>query len=310
MTDGENGALLERMRRSRGRGAELKLQLMNPRTQHPGRVVFVFEGDDDRGVYYSWTRYVDATFRFEPFTCKGKGAVLRLKASVDRDVADLAVGVFFFIDRDFDDSRGVALDRSIYMTETYSIENSLVCREVVDEVLKIELNCHAVPHLRERVCDQFESLYDQFVAATSDVNSLLFAVRKLGIELEDDVPSSIGRIVSITHDSVARLPLSAAEFLRPVRNALEHERAALEQEFSGLDGRIRYRGKFAIAFLLRWLEALGRERREQNTELFRGLDAESRTRADRLNSVALAPRANPPRSFIEFLRDNVLAQAA
>lgn len=309
MTDVSAEDLLNRMRESRGSAAELKLQLINARAQSPRSIIFVFEGDDDRGVFHSWTRFVDAAFRYEPLTCRGKRAVLRLKEAVDRDVGDLRLGVFFFIDRDFDDARGVELDGSIYMTETYSIENCLVNKEVIEEILKIELNCHGQPDLRNGICLSFDGLYQNFVDITRDVNRLLYAARQLNVDLESEVPNSIARVVAVSHDRVERLPTTPEEFLRPVRVITEAELEELEPSFSELEGKARYRGKFAMSFLIRWLESLARERREQLTSLFRGLDAQSRTRVDRLNSVTLAARSNPPPSYVDFLRERVFPLA-
>jgi hypothetical protein len=45
----------------------------------------------------------------------------------------------FFVDRDFDDLQGRLPDNTVYMTETYSIENCIVCREVLEDILKMPL---------------------------------------------------------------------------------------------------------------------------------------------------------------------------
>ncbi|HEL4773384.1 TPA: DUF4435 domain-containing protein, partial [Stenotrophomonas maltophilia] len=113
---------VERMKAAVGTSAELKLRLINLRSQLANALIFVFEGDDDRAVYGAWMRQIDRGMVYEPFTCKGKSAVLRLKVSVDRDAAGLGDGVFFFVDHDFDGSRGVELNRNLYVTDGYSME--------------------------------------------------------------------------------------------------------------------------------------------------------------------------------------------
>lgn len=298
MSEGERA--VEALRRARGSAAELKLKLVNLRAELPQAVIFVFEGDDDRGVYYSWVRYLDATFRYEPFTCKGKAGVLKLKQAVDRDSAGLARDVFFFIDRDFDNSRDVVLDDSVCMTDCYSIENYLVSSEVLDEVLKIEFHCHAAPLVRSQVLREFDRLYDRFIAVSTDVNRELHAARRLGVELEESLGASISGFASVTLDDVQRLPSTSNEVIKPVRPIRAEEMDKLSDEFEALEPRKRYRGKFALSFLLRWLELLARDRREQRADFFKGLDSEVRVRFGHLSAVTLSSRSVPPDSFRDF----------
>lgn len=298
MSDDEG--LVKALIKSRGSAAELKLQLVKLRAELPHTIIFVFEGDDDRGVYFSWVRFLDATFRYEPFTCKGKDGVLKLKEVVDRDMGNLARDVFFFIDRDFDDARGVELDDSIYMTDQYSIENYLVTSEVLDEILKIEFHCHASPMVRRKVMDKFNKLYDQFLAISTDVNRELHAARRLKVPLQDDLGASISKFATLAIDDVQRLATPSFEVIKPVRPITPEELARLSDEFEALDPRERYRGKYALSFLLRWLELLARDRREQRSELFSGLDPGVRVRSTHLSAITLGSRSVPPESFRNF----------
>ena len=68
--------------------------------------MLVFEGDDDKIVYGQWIRRVRPTLRYEPFPCGGKKEVRELKNALARDLAHLDDGVFFFVDRDFNDLLG------------------------------------------------------------------------------------------------------------------------------------------------------------------------------------------------------------
>ena len=305
MPDQASAELLGRMKRAVGRPAELKMALINLRSHLPSIAIFVFEGDDDRAVYYSWVRYVDSTFRYEPFTCRGKGGVLALKGAVDRDAGDLGENVYFFIDRDFDDSRGVDLGEVMYMTEMYSIENHLVVSDVLDEALKIEFHCHGQPAVRTEVRRIFEATYEKFIRASVDINREIYAARKLGVELRDDLPKSVSRFAGVTLNDVVRLAPSSSEVVQPERPITQDEFEALEPSFSELDGRARYRGKFAFSFFLKWLELLARERTVQATEIFRGLDSDVRVRVDRLSLTTLAARSVPPQSLVEFLQSKV-----
>lgn len=301
MTDADDEALLDSLRRAKGTSAEHKLRLVNLRAEAPDAIIFVFEGDDDRGVYFSWVRYLDATFTYEPLTCNGKSGVLKLKEAVDRDAGNLAEGVYFFIDRDFDDARGHGASDALYMTDAYSIENYLVTSDVLDQVLSIEFHCDGIPGVRAAVIESFMQLYDEFLRVTRDINFELFVARRLAIDLEQSLGSNIGKFVRIDLSSVVRLEISAFDVIRPRRPVTEDEKAALSAEFDALEPRSRYRGKFALAFLLRWLEILVRDRVLGRDSIhFADIPCEKRVRAGHFSSITLAPRARPPSSFAEF----------
>lgn len=308
MSEATGSKLLEGMKAAVGSAAELKLELINTRSKVPGRMVFVFEGDDDRGVYFSWVRFVDSTLKYEPFTCKGKSAVLKLKGAVDRDAGDLANGVYFFIDRDFDDSRGVVLDDRIYMTDAYSIENYLVNREVLEEILKIELNCHGRPDVRANLAAAFERVYDQFLLISEKYNLLIYCARKTRMEL-DQIPASLMKYMVVERNEVSRSQRDDADFLPSTSGLSEKDVEAFREEFNRLDRRTRYRGKFAFSFFIHWLGVLAADRRNTESDLFGGMDVEARTRVDRLSITTVASRSTPPESFCKFLSDSVIKSA-
>lgn len=285
---------------SRGNSAELKLKLISLRQETPNSMVFVFEGDDDRSVYFSWVRYLEAGFSYEPFTCNGKGAVLKLKEAVSRDAGDLATGVYFFIDQDFDGSRGVPDDGRLYVTDAYSVENYLVNDEVLEEILKIEFHCHAAPLVRRRVIDLFRDVYAQFLQASKDVNRDLHAARSLGVQLQDDLPKGVSSFVIIDLNNVTRSDTPSSSVVRTTREISDEEKAGLLHEFESLDPAMRYRGKFALSFFMQWMERLATERKAQNTDLFHGLDPAVRVLNGRLSMATLASRSAPPPSFRIF----------
>jgi hypothetical protein len=84
-----------------------------------------------------------------------------------RDLGNLASRVYFFIDRDFDEYRGFQPDpATTFATDQYSIENYLVTRQVLEELLKDEFHCHAEPEVRSACLDVFDERLSQFLAAT------------------------------------------------------------------------------------------------------------------------------------------------
>lgn len=106
--------LLKDMKASKKRPAVLKTDLANIKSNCPQSLIFAFEGKHDKGVYYQWIRCVRQDLRYEPFPCNGKAQVLKLKEMIERDLDSIGNGVYFFIDRDFDDLRGHSPDLSMY----------------------------------------------------------------------------------------------------------------------------------------------------------------------------------------------------
>jgi hypothetical protein len=104
---------------------------------------------------------------YEPFPCGGKRQVLEFREMLRRDLGNLASRVYFFIDRDFDEYRGFQPDpATTFATDQYSIENYLVTRQVLEELLKDEFHCHAEPEVRSACLDVFDERLSQFLAAT------------------------------------------------------------------------------------------------------------------------------------------------
>lgn len=302
MPNDENFEILKNMKAAIGSAAELKLSLMHIRSSLPDVTILVFEGEDDRSVYFNWIRTIDAAISYEPYTCKGKSGVLKLRAAVDRDINGLSKDVYFFIDRDFDDLRGEDLGESTYMTDGYSIENDLVNEQVVEEILKIELNCQGRPDVRRMITPVFLAAYKSFLDHSKEINFLLFCMRRLGIENNGTLPNSLSRAFSFSINGVApKEGASANSVISPLREISALERNALRPSFMELDPATRYRGKFALSFMLKWLEVIAKHRRDQNSPIFGGMDMEARTRTDRLNVFSLAARTSPPPSLVDFV---------
>jgi hypothetical protein len=169
--------LLGRMIKGRKGPAVLKARLAILRGERPGCIVLAFEGDDDKSAYNHWLRRVRSELAYEPFPCDGKTGVFDLQDAVDRDLGDLRRGVYFFVDRDFDDLRDRAADDRVFMTDRYSIENYLVTESVLIELLKDEFHCHGQPAVRDRVVSLFQEQLRAFTVATTEINFRIYLAR-------------------------------------------------------------------------------------------------------------------------------------
>lgn len=292
-------ALLPRMRAARRSRSVLKMDLVNLRADIPERVILAFEGVHDKGVYFTWLRRARPELDYEPFPCDGKTLVLELKKVVDEDLNGLKRGVYFFVDRDFDDLRDIKPDSSIFMTDQHSIENYLVSEDVLNELLKNEFHCHAQPALRDTVIAKFSELYDEFLALTRDINFRLFCARKLGIETVAALPCKIGQLARIDLDTVATLP-SPEEAVALEREPTQAELDAMRPHFDELGGRERFRGKFALLFFLEWLRHLAASRVSGDSELFPDLPRNVKVRLHAITSETLATKSKLPEGLVAF----------
>jgi len=294
-------AYVEALKASRDGSSVLKMDLINLRAKLPADLpIFVFEGDDDKAVYFHWTKRLDDGFEYEPFVCKGKPRVLQLKESVEKDKGGLKHRVYFFVDRDFDDLQGVQPYDLLYMTDTYSVENCLVSEGVLEEVLKIEFHCHAVPDVRQRVKAEFGRIYGEFLIETRDLNRELYAARRIPVRLTAQLPERIGQFAVVSVDAARRNGRPVAELVRTVRPITEPEHDALASEFDQLDASTRYRGKFSLMFFLKWIEALAAERTTQGSVPCKGTRAGVPVRPAEKTIGNLASKAKIPDSFEHF----------
>src|SRR5271165_7037834 len=174
---------LESMKAARDRTAVLKAILAELRSAAPKVFVFAFEGVDDKIVYNRWLNRIRPDIAYEPLPCNSKRNVLRLRELCKRDQTNLGVGVFYFVDRDFDDLGNFDSDHNTFMTDRYSVENYMVNLNILNDILTNEFHCHAKVDVRERICGIFQYIYDSFLELSRPVNERIFVARKLKIDI-------------------------------------------------------------------------------------------------------------------------------
>jgi hypothetical protein len=273
----ENGAgfvpersYIEKLKASRKSPAVLKVRLAKIRGARPRSIIFAFEGDTDKAVYFQWVRRIRPDLNYEPFPCDGKSEVFQFQDMLERDKGELQRGVYFFIDRDFDDSRGREIDARTFMTDRYSVENYLVGPWVLEELLKDEFHCHAEPIIRANILETFCRQLAEFLALTREVNYRVFVARRLGLKI-GDLSVKTRRLAKIELTSVSQADDSASDVVVFNREPTREELEKLAAEFETLDPSSRYRGKFNYAFFMKWLQLLASERAHSNSLIFGGL---------------------------------------
>jgi hypothetical protein len=296
---------LQNMRDARRSPAVLKTRLASLRSSSLNLPILGFEGDDDKIIYKAWINRVSDQFSYLTFACGGKDQLLKLRAMLLQDKTGLANGVYFFVDRDFDDLRGHPPGVDIFVTERYSVENYLVDPIVVDQILDLEFHCHESLVLRARLLDLFRDCYQQFLFYCREVNRRLFIARCQGIEIKP-LPGSISKLAIVKFDSVTEAAETPANLVVYLSKPDETYFEELNEKFSILEPATRYRGKFALLFLKKWLQELCAQSRLPGRGVFSVLQTTSSVRAGEFTLSCFASRSPLPvgfSSFVETIRN-------
>lgn len=244
--------------------SQIQLQRYNTfRTRHAGQMICAFEGDEDVPFYATMTGKVSTDIRYVPWVCKGKDNVLRLREILARNVAADSHLVRYFIDHDFDGLKGHPPGANLYVTPCYSIENLMVGRATLEELLCAEYKCHD-EHAAQDIANigqLFDQRWQEFIEGMREANRLLFSARIHGVVL-GNVDNDIKKYLAIKLDGIA--PLASAD---DVHSLIGYSSApdaghlaASEGAFDALDPLKDWRGKFVFAFFRRFLALLKEDR--------------------------------------------------
>lgn len=241
------------------------------RTRDVNQLVLVVEGDEDP-IFYSViaNRCGLAT----PFLCLvagGKDLVLGfrelLKTSIE---AKLGAGVSFAVDRDFDDLKGYPEGTDLYCTPTYSIENIACAPSAFRQLLYHEFKLYD-PEMAGDV-DRLTQIYDKlicdFARECRDINLLIYFGRTRSIDVcgaaireIDDTPTRLFSIDASSLNVTCHFRGDAANQIVKFSSMVKLlDAAVVESEFSQLEPFARWRGKFWLAFLQRFLSILQEDR--------------------------------------------------
>ncbi|WIY52169.1 DUF4435 domain-containing protein [Devosia sp. YIM 151766] len=293
---------IDELKSSRANPSVLKIGLISLRSMIPNTPIFVFEGNDDKIVYFTWISRLRPGLKYEPFPCSGKRQTLQLRRAVEADMNNLGENVFFFIDRDFDDLQGHPCGDATYMTEFYSIENYLVTENALREFLKNEFHCHSRPDIRDPIVIIFSGVYDRFLAVSKDVNFRLFVGKRLGLKLKTHVPDRIQDVALVGLSEVTPPTKNATEIVQFETEPSVEVLASMREEFEMLVPAERYRGKFAYWFFERWLSLLADDYSNDNTAHFGALTPpKAKVRRSEIVLTSFAAKSDAPNGLAEFL---------
>jgi len=293
--------LLEEMIAARERAVVQKTALITFRSFDPDTVVFVFEGVDDKIVYSKWIGRLRPDLRYEPLPCGNKKKALGLHDAVLRDRNGLGRGVYFFVDRDFDDLQDCQPHETIFMTDFYSVENYLVSPSVVEEVLKTDFHCHGRPDIRGPIISHFQKALSDFNQVSEAVNRRLFVARRAKLDT-GSAPSKVKDFANISIEQVSGGPKSADELIVYNSEPSPEKLSELHSKFDELSPIERYRGKYLKAFLDKWLELLSADYVADPSIHFSQISRVEKVKQSEFQLGGLASKSPVPVGLPDFLQ--------
>ncbi len=291
---------VQALRKSRNSYAVLKLEVSKIRSEYPEVAIISIEGDDDKIIYTQWLNRVRPQLRYIFLPCRGKAPLLSLRSAIQRDATGLSSGLYFFVDRDFDDLRGQTPGPDIFMTDKYSIENYLVCEVVLSSILDVEFHCQANSAVRNSITDIFRKTYGFFLEVTRKANYRLYVARQLKIET-DSLPHSIGKIAEVNLRTASIGSQEADAIVRYQEAVSEQKLIEFEDDFAALEPCDRYRGKFAMLFFQKWLRDLADENKIEDRGVFKELGNKSSFRVSELTLTRFSTASSLPAGFESFV---------
>nr|WP_315598381.1 DUF4435 domain-containing protein [uncultured Cupriavidus sp.] len=266
-----------------------------------GIKIFSFEGRDDKIIYDHWIRRIAFDVAYEPYVSKNKRSNLQLFDSLQRDLTGLGQRVYFFVDRDFDDLQDRAAHEKLFMTEKYSVESYLVCNNLLEELLKVEFHCNGYLSIRKRIIEIFKLTYNSFLDVTKELNFRAFIAAREKIRRTEDIPPGINMLANVGIDSVTSAGIPVDQIIKLEREPTEEEVVRWREEFEAFDPAERYRGKFALAFFVKWLSLLRQDRLSQAPTCFAEVPLPDYGVKGNFSFDSLAPRAAFPDGLPAFL---------
>lgn len=253
---------VEQMRQGRNI-PQVTLQRYNQlRSRCPGRIICAFEGFDDVTFYDVMFKRI-ASFEYVPLVCKGKDKVLDLRVLLARNTAEDSDKVRYFVDHDFDGLKGHSPGGDLYCTPSYSFENLLVSRNVLESLLRSEYRCsdeNGDLDIR-KIGEIFGARLAEFIEYIREANHLIYLARITGVRLKE-IQEDLKKYVLIRLDCI--VPATDPEEL-PALVGYEYAPQAADLltcvgAFNELDPVLHWRGKFLFAFFRKFLAELKEDR--------------------------------------------------
>lgn len=258
---------IEKMRESR-RSPQVALTKYHIiRGKRPDTLIFVFEGEEDLPYYETIVKRVRSDIYFSPIIANGKDQVLGLRELVSKQKT-YDTNIRFFIDKDFDGTKGYNKGHDLYVSEGYSIENHLVSAESLKCLLQSEYKCHLPEDDADidKIISQFYRLLNSFFDEMLEANLAIFHARRKKIKLRK-IDNRVSEYLDINFNHLSKSEKCHYELI----GWPDNERKDIQEskpEFLTLDPKMEWRGKFIFDFFTRVLKILKDDRTSNQPKIF------------------------------------------
>lgn len=234
------------------------IQMKNLLTNKDNTIFCFFEGKDYQYYCQRIKMYISGIESVRPITCKGKSSVIELNKMINEQSKNEKERLLFFVDRDFDDNS--RLNKNIYVTPCYSIENFYIKDRVIEDFLYAELGIHSNDKndMKEHknAIDFFKEKRGKFINDTILLNAWYSLQRKHGFTKVN--PPNLSEI-----KERKKLPsnITIEVLKKKTKNYIEIDNEEIELEKNRLlkDPLNLFRGKYFLELLQEVLETFTTE---------------------------------------------------
>lgn len=172
--DVSSNSLLNEMRDSRESANVAFITFCDYCAKYPDYAFCFFEGED--GKYYNQRIKAIIGDNIIPIKAGNKRNTLKAWRKISKDSTYASINKMFFVDRDMDDIPD-GIDKNLYVTPCYSIENFYVSQDVFANIIQSEFSISKADKDYEKCISTFSDLYQQFCLLMIEFNALVL-IRK------------------------------------------------------------------------------------------------------------------------------------
>lgn len=256
------------LRNQRDRPSVLKAKLSTLREKYPCKLVIVLEGADDLPVYEVWIGRAAPGLKWEPLLANGKRNSLAFLDLLERDTTGLNVCTYFIIDHDYDGCAGREAATNVYVLPAYSIENYLVADDVVDSILRTDLQVIGDDvEVRAGVIARYRELREQFAAQIEPLCARLFGARNHSVG-NVTVRETVMACFDVSILGVTVKDPEALDGLVITELPVPPGSVVAGREFIQMDSSMWIRGKYLYAFFKAFVAHVFDDRRSETPTMF------------------------------------------
>ncbi|WP_432525958.1 DUF4435 domain-containing protein [Serratia sp. BFP-2025] len=242
-----NGSRFQMMMESMKKPCVLRLKIIKNKT--PGKLLFVFEGDDDYDYYYHAMDLHSFDKEFTHINGSGKDQSIALYEELLSENSDSLNATCFFVDQDY--SLFCYRNKNIFTLPFYAIENPLSDERIIKHFLISEFKLdESNKALIEQLLVFYRQARNSFYTGMKNISIQLYMARTLGLGIEfptnNDLFSSISK--DIVDFKISEIPQITARLDVMTEDEKYFYRAIVE-----LDEDQLTRGKYVYYFVAEWL---------------------------------------------------------